>query len=754
MHNIENSKEEQGKFRVEVSIKHKSRYVDRLFTYESPLKLRIGQRVEVPFGKGNKLHEGIVVNLIEDFESDNAAPLKQIASLKSELPLVSEASIELAKWIKEEYMCSFFEALSLFLPKAENVSFKYKRMLYPNKNLLELAEYQEAQRKNAKNKLLLLEELQKGPVDIMELQEMHKVILSSVVKQLVEDGIAVVKKEAIYRVPEQNYQVVDQNIILNKEQQAVYEGISNSFSSKKLKLLHGVTGSGKTEIYIKLIEEKLRLGKSAIVLVPEISLTPQTIARFKNRFGEKIALLHSSLSEGEKKDQWALIEQGFADIVIGARSAIFAPLKNLGIIIIDECHDDAYKSEQNPKYDTIAVAEKMIEYIDVDVLIGSATPTIEQYYNSQTGRYELYELKERANAAMPEIEIIDTIEELRRGNNSILNEYIKQQIQTELKMGNQVIVFLNKRGFAHSLSCIDCKTVIKCPNCDITLNYHKIGNKLMCHYCGYTKNYTGVCDECGGSNLVESGAGTQKIEQEIRASIEEATIVRMDKDTVSQKGSYENLLCRFKNKEANVLIGTQMISKGLDFEDVTLVVVLNADQNLRFPDYRSYEKTFSVVSQVAGRSGRGDKSGRVIVQTIDSENEVFSYIKDNDYEALYESEIKIRNLFEYPPFGTIIRIVSSGTDSSKAANTSEKIKNAVQFYLSKRNISLEPLGPTPCIINRIDKKYRWQLFYKVKDYSQIKLIKRIINFILSEKRSIIIDGETSVSVDINPNNIM
>lgn len=748
MQNIKNSN------MVEVSIKHKSRYVDKLFTYEAPFNLSIGQRVEVPFGKGNRLHEGIVVNIIDGFQNEEGVEYKKVASLKSEVPLVNENSIELAKWIKTEYMCSFFEALSLFLPKAENTSFKYKRILYPLKSPDEISVYKESQRKNAKNKIMLLEELEKGAIDIMVFQELKKVIFSGAIKQLVEDGIAVIKKEVEFRKLEQKYELSDKAIELNEPQQLVCKGIFDSFLNKKIKLLHGVTGSGKTEIYINLIEEKIKLGKSAIVLVPEISLTPQTIARFKNRFGENIALLHSSLSEGEKKDQWALIEQGCVDIVIGARSAVFAPLKNIGIIIIDECHDDAYKSEQNPKYDTIALAEKMMDYQDLDVIIGSATPTIEQYYNSQIGRYELFELKHRANAQLPEIQIIDTMEELRNGNNSLINDYIKSQIQKELDSENQVIIFLNKRGFAHSLSCLDCKEVIKCPNCDITLNYHRVGNKLMCHYCGHTEIYTGKCGSCGGSNLKEIGIGTQKVEQDIINSISGVVTVRFDKDTTSKKGSYEDLLLKFKEKRANVLIGTQMISKGLDFEDVTLVVVLNADQNLRFPDYRSYEKTFSIVSQVAGRSGRGKKDGRVIVQTIDAEHEVFSYIKNNDYESLYKSEIKMRNLFEYPPFGTIVRIVSSSTDSQKAANTAEKIKNAVNFYLSKRNVELPPLGPTPCIISRIDKKYRWQLFYKIKDASEINLIKSIINFILSEKRSIIIDGETSVSVDINPNNIM
>ncbi|MGB5822707.1 MAG: primosomal protein N', partial [Proteocatella sp.] len=594
--------------KVEVAIKHKSRYVDRLFTYLAPDEIKLGHRVEVPFGKGNKLHEALVINIINEDElrkKDYGAKIityKEIISIKDQMPIIKDSTMNIARWMKEQYMCSFFEALSLFLPKSEKTAVKYRRILVPVKSSEEIAQYKEKQRKNAKNKILLLEELIKGPVDIMEMQDTHKIIFSSVIKQLCEDEVAVVEKEIEYRIPKNEYHINKKDITLTQEQENAYYGISKNLLNGKLKLLHGITGSGKTEVYIKLIEDAIEAEKSAILLVPEISLTPQTIARFKNIFGKRIALLHSHLSEGEKKDQWDIIEKGSADIVIGARSAIFAPLKNLGIIIIDECHDDAYKSEQNPKYDTVELAEKMMENYGVSVVIGTATPTIEQYYKTRTGDYDLFKLKNRVNAKLPEIEIIDTIDELRHGNISFINSYIKSKIQKEIDDKRQVIIFLNKRGFANSLTCLDCGHTIKCPNCDITMNYHKNGNKLLCHYCGHTEKYDRICKECGSSRLKEIGMGTQKIEEEITASISGADIVRLDRDTTLQKGNHEKLLNKFKEKQANILIGTQMISKGLDFEDVTLVVVLNADQSLRFPDYRSYEKTFSTVSQVAGRA--------------------------------------------------------------------------------------------------------------------------------------------------------
>ena len=742
---------------VEIIIKHKSRYVDRVFNYLAPSDIKPGQRVDVPFGRGNKIHEALVINIPDqssETKSTKEIVLKQIAGIKEDVPLISPESLKIAIWIKEQYMCSMFEAVSLFFPKAEKTSLKYKRILVPLLSLEQLEIYKGAQRKNAKNKILLIEELIKGPVDIMEIQEKNKVILSQPIKQLVEDGIAELEKKLQYRRPEENYKLKSKKTTLTKEQENVYLEITQNLYNKKPKLLFGITGSGKTEIYIRLIADALENEKSVILLVPEISLTPQTIARFRNIFGDTIAIMHSHLSEGEKKDQWAIIESGEAQIVIGARSAIFSPLKNLGLIIIDECHDDAYKSEQNPKYDTVQVAEKIAEYTGATVVLGSATPTIEQYYKAACKEYDLVKLTSRVNATLPEIQITDTMDELRSGNTSLINQHIKEEIQNEIDRGKQVIVFLNKRGFATSLTCTDCAHTPKCPDCDITLNYHKNGNKLMCHYCGYSKTYDGICSECSGSKMKETGMGTQKVEEDIKKSIVGAKTVRLDKDTTTRKGEYERLLMEFKDTNANILIGTQMISKGLDFEDVTLVVVLNADQSLRFPDYRSYEKTFSMVSQVAGRAGRGEHKGKVIVQTVEKDHEIFEYIKNNDYEGLYEIEIRARKDFGYPPFGSIVRIVSSSPNMGKAANTAEKIKDAINFYAGKRGAEFIPLGPTPCIIQKIEKKYRWQLFYKTSKENEIYLLKSIINFILSEKRSIIIDDDTFVSVDVNPKNMM
>lgn len=742
---------------VEIIIKHKSRYLDRVFNYLAPSDIKEGQRVEVPFGKGNRIHEGLVINIPEPNSGERTGEnreLKEISSVKESAPLISPEALRVAMWMKNQYMCSMFEAVSLFFPKAEKTALRYRRVLVPAVSREEIEAYRDSQRKNAKNRITLAQELMDGPADLMEIQEKHRVIFGQAVRQLEEDGIAYVEKRLEIRKPDESYTIRTKDIVLTQEQESAYAGITQTLGNGKPKLLFGITGSGKTEIYIRLIADALENDRSAILLVPEISLTPQTIARFRNVFADTIAIMHSHLSEGEKKDQWAMIESGQAQIVIGARSAVFSPLSNLGIIIIDECHDDAYKSEQSPKYDTVEVAEKIAEQMGASLILGSATPTIEQFYRAKCGEFDLFRLTGRVNAFLPEIEITDTLDELRSGSDSLINQHIKQRIQEETDKGRQVIIFLNKRGFATSLTCTECAHTPKCPDCDITLNYHKSGKKLMCHYCGYTRPYDGICSECSANSMREIGAGTQKIEEDIRQSIRGAKTVRLDRDTTTRKGEYERLLMQFKDQHANILIGTQMISKGLDFEDVTLVVVLNADQGLRFPDYRSYEKTFSMVSQVAGRAGRGENRGSVIVQTIEKDNEIFEYIKNNDYEGLYETEIRARRDFGYPPFGTIVRIVTGSTSIARAANTAEKVKDAINFYSGKKGAEFTPLGPTPCIIQRIEKKYRWQLFYKIHGDREISLLKNIINFILSEKRSIIIDEDTSVSVDVNPKNMM
>lgn len=736
--------------KIEVILKHKSRYVDRGYTYLAKEYMKPGFRVIVPFGKGNKEYEALIIKETKIDEKEDLTGLKEAIKLIDEKEIISYQNLEIAKWIKEEYMCSSYEGISLFLPKYEKTNHKYRRILVSNIESKALEELKLSQRKTAHKKIELIEALIQGEIDIKEFQQ-EKGSYAPQIKSLLEENIVRIEEILEYRKPENNYSVSKKDINLNLEQKAALYQIKNTLDRPVL--LYGVTGSGKTEVYIELLLETLKEKKGAIVLVPEISLTPQTIARFKNVFGNRIALLHSGLSEGQRKDQWQMVKEGICDIVIGARSAIFAPVENLGLIIIDECHDDAYRSEQNPKYDTVQVAEKMGEIYNCKVVLGSATPRIEQYYKGKNSVYKIVEMNNRASGTLPSVELFDIMELIKSGEEDIVSSSTTLEIQKEIDKGKQVIVFINNRGFASSLTCASCGDSVKCPHCDITLTYHKKGEKLLCHYCGFTSQRDITCT-CGSTKFINIGGGTQKIEQELKSKINNSKIIRMDRDSSSDKGSHEDMLSKFKNQEGNILIGTQMISKGLDFENVNLVVILNADQGLRIPDYRSYEKTFSMLTQVSGRSGRSEDEGRVIIQTLEPGNKIFTQVADHDYKGFYENEILEREIFKYPPFGTIIRIVASSMWESQAADTVEKIKNAVEFYGRKRNTVFEVLGPTQCLIGKVDSKYRWQLFYKIQKEEDLKFLKNIINFILSEKRSIIVSKETSVGVEINPKNLM
>ena len=732
-------------------IRHKSRFTDKEFDYLAEDTTQIGDIVLVQFGNGNRTYEAVVTSVsdLKDIDQELKPILKKAMDYR-----IPKKKIDLAMWIRQEYMCSLNEAISLFIPRSGEVLQRTEKFLVPleDRSVIEKAITQE--RKNSKNRILLLELLCEGEVNITNLQrDLNKSFLDTA-RDIADRGIAKLEERRHSRIPKSDYHVRHRPINLSKAQRTALENIKKNIAEKTPTLLYGVTGSGKTEVYIDLIEDCIQRGKQAIMLVPEISLTPQTIGRFKNVFGDKIGVFHSQISAGERKDQNDLILDGEINLVIGARSAIFAPMENLGLIIIDECHDDAYKSEQSPKYDSIKLAQKLCEAYDAGLVIGTATPTVEQYYEAVYGSYDIQELRYREKGLMPTIEIVDTLEEQRMGKMTTVSDSIKFRIKAEIEKGHQVIVFLNKRGYGSTLSCNNCNHTIICPRCDISLTYHKNGDKLMCHYCGHEEKFSKKCLACQTGIYKAHNYGTQKVEAEIKESIENAKIVRLDRDTTSKKGGHEALLNLFKDKKANILVGTQMISKGLDFENVSLVVILNADQGLRFPDYRSSEKTLSMLMQVSGRAGRGEKPGSVIVQTADKDNKIFDYLKNHNYSDFFWDEIKERKAFSYPPYAELIRIMCISHDYKKSAETAEKIKNAIEFYLKKRKMGIITLGPVPNMIHKMDNKYRWQLFYKIQSEKELDLIKSIIMYILSEKRNLIVDKETVVSVDINPKNLI
>lgn len=594
-------------------------------------------------------------------------------------------------------------------------------------------------------------------VEINDLVEILKVSKQSI-NSLHEKNLITLELKDYYRNPDEIYKSINKDITLNDEQSYAIDKVTSEMfeESKRPYILKGVTGSGKTEVYMEIIDYALNQGLDSIVLVPEIALTPQTISRFKNRFGDIVGVFHSQLSEGQKHDVYKAIKSGKIRILIGARSALFAPFNSLGVIIIDEFHESSYKSEKNPKFSAIEVARFMAMKNDVSLVLGSATPSVEEYYKAKNGEYELIEINQRANKKpLPKIEVVDMKSELNSGNKSIFSNRLQIEIEEAIKNENQVILFLNRRGYASFVSCRKCGYVFQCENCDISLTYHKKSNTGRCHYCGYEKEIPKECPECGSNYVKPFGIGTQKIEEELKSIFKDIKVLRMDKDTTSKKGSLEEILNKFKNKEADVLIGTQMLSKGLDFDNVTLVGILSADMILNFPDFKSFETTFQLVTQVSGRAGRSDKEGKVILQTYDTDHYAIRRAINYDYEGFYKDEIKIRRAFGYAPFNNMISVVISGESERLVKQNSQNMHDSIIYLLKNRGINNFDfvLGPNPCSISKINQNYRWQILFK-DDNIEINLLKGIIKYICITKRDTVFNKEINVSIDINPNSVL
>ncbi|MEG2788069.1 MAG: primosomal protein N', partial [Romboutsia sp.] len=596
--------------------------------------------------------------------------------------------------------------------------------------------------------------------DNVEINDLMGLLKSSKqsVNSLNEKKLITLNIQDYYRNTNEIYKSINKDIKLNEEQEyAIQKVVSEMFyENKKPYILKGVTGSGKTEVYMEIIDYALAQGLDSIVLVPEIALTPQTISRFKNRFGDIVGVFHSQLSEGQKHDVYKAIKSGKVRILIGARSALFAPFNSLGVIIIDEFHETSYKSEKNPKFSAIEVARYMAMKNDVSLVLGSATPSVEEYYKAKNKEYELIEIKQRANKKpLPKIEVVDMKIELNNGNKSIFSVRLQDEIYKAIKNDSQVILFLNRRGYASFVSCRKCGYVFQCENCDISLTYHKKSNSGRCHYCGYEKDIPKECPKCSSKYIKPFGIGTQKIEEELKSIFTEAKVLRMDKDTTSKKGSLEEILNKFKNKEADILIGTQMLSKGLDFDNVTLVGILSADMILNFPDFKSFETTFQLVTQVSGRAGRSDKEGNVILQTYDTDHYAIRRAINYDFEGFYNDEIKIRNVFGYAPFNNMISVVISGENEKLVKQNAQNMYDSIIYLLKNRGINNSDfiLGPNPCSISKINQNYRWQILFK-DDNIEINLLKGIIKYICITKRDTVFNKEINVSIDINPNNVL
>lgn len=540
----------------------------------------------------------------------------------------------------------------------------------------------------------------------------------SAFKALVEKGYATSCDMTVERDPYWN-RTFEKTEKLNHtpEQARAINEITNSIRKENgvTYLLHGVTGSGKTEVFMQSIENAISMGKTAVMLVPEISLTPQMVARFMSRFGRRVAIFHSGLSNGEKYDQWKKIREGNADIVIGARSAIFTPLKNIGVIILDEEHSDTYKSDMSPRYRASEVAEFRAKQNGATVVAASATPSVESYYKAQNGEYILLEMTARCNQnKMPEITVVDMRKELENGNKSMISEKLYEELDANIKRGEQTILLLNKRGFSTFVSCRSCGYVPHCPNCNISLTYHKYDDLLKCHYCGYSRPNYKKCPKCGSGYIRHFGGGTQKVQDELAKLFPSATMIRMDMDTTGKKQSYEKILQKFEKDKIDILIGTQMVAKGLDFENVTLVGVITADTMLNIDDYRSGERTFALLEQVSGRAGRGSKEGRAVIQTYTPEHEAISLVKTHNYAEFYNREIAKRRLTVYPPFCKIVSVHFSGSVESKVEKAAKFFLDAAR-KIGKVNQKIQVLGPLPSYISKIKNKYRWQIIFKCED---------------------------------------
>ncbi|SCG83512.1 primosomal protein N' (replication factor Y) (superfamily II helicase) [Proteiniborus sp. DW1] len=822
---------------VEVVVDNTSASTDRFYTYVVPEEykkhIEVGKKVLVPFGKGNKLVEGVIVNVINNTEIPKSR-IKPIKDIFNDDPILSKNLIELSFWMKDRYLAQYSDILKSMMPSGT---------INKVVEIIKLVNNEEAvyEKLKSKNQLKIIEFLKKhGETELQKIREATGIIninpsINTLAKNEIiqvtrkinsevnkkyerfvkrvfstndtEEVINTLSKNAIKQIEIVKYlkniesislkdimvetscslsslkaleekgfiTIVDveikrdaitkeinpyKKIKLTKEQEDCIDKIYRDYLENGYNkyLLHGVTGSGKTEVYLNLIERILESGKQAIVLVPEISLTPQTVERFAGRFRNNVAVLHSRLSNGERYDEWRKIKEGEVQIVVGARSAIFAPFDKLAFIIIDEEHEASYKSSMNPKYNAIEVAEKRCEIEGATLVLGSATPSIESYYKAKQGEYKLIELPNRVNnKEMPKIEVIDMKKELDNGNKSMFSNSLYSSILENLRANKQTILFLNRRGFSTFISCRKCGYVVKCKECDISLTYHMSQNTLKCHYCGFALKPPTICPSCGSKYIKYFGTGTQRVEEEIKRLFPNARVSRMDLDTTTAKGSHEKIFEKMKKGDIDILIGTQMITKGLDFPNVTLVGIIAADLTLNIPDFKASERTFQLLTQVGGRAGRGEYDGKVILQTYEPEHYSIMTAKSHDYVNFYNKEISIRKEFNYPPFRDIINIIISGENEKDTYNVASSIARDIRLEVFKQIDSAEHketiIGPMEAPIYRIKNKYRRQIIIKAKR-SNITLITKAIDRVNKDNIEKNNAKNISVSIDFNPVSII
>ena len=713
--------------------------VDQTFFYHVPKLLenniKIGVRVRIPFG--NMILDGFVLGISDNSSYDNSK-IKDIINVIDEEPVLNKEMLLLGKYMSDNLLASLSSCYQVMLPKAlkaevkSNIKIKYDRYLHRIKSIEEIDRYID----NCKyeSQINLLCKLKEGDILITK--------MSSSINTIIKYGFASIIYEECKRYKYDgisNYKRVN----LTDKQRLVSDTIISSFGKSDTFLLYGVTGSGKTEVYMDVIEKAINNGKSAIMLVPEIGLTPQIVGKFISRFGNVISVLHSKLSDSERYDEYRKITNGESKIVIGTRSAIFVPFNNIGVIIIDEEHTSSYKQDNNPRYSAINVAEWRSKYHNCPLVLGSATPSLESFAKAGNHVYKLLSLTERAGGSvLPIVNIIDMKEEVKKGN-FILSDILKNKIGEVLDRGEQAIILLNRRGYSSTISCKECGYVYKCPNCDITYTYHKSSNNLKCHYCGYSMVLPNKCSICGSDNLKDYGLGTEKLEETLN-SLYKARIVRMDVDTTSRKGQHQKIIDDFGEHKYDILIGTQMIAKGLDFPLVTLVGVVSIDSSLTSPDYRASENTFQLLSQVSGRAGRSESKGEVIIQTFNPDHYAITLAKNHDYIDFYKEEMKIRKMLKYSPYYYMVLVSITSKDYELGFKEANKIGSYIRNNISNDSIVL---GPTMANMFKVNNIYHYQIIIKYrKDDSLMKVLKFIIDMQVK-------NNKIDVSIDFNPSRI-
>ena len=703
--------------KVIVDITHEK--LDKVFEYHIPSDLegvlKVGMEVIAPFGNGNRELSGYIVDISETCEFD-PAKVKDILRPAEKRNAIEENLVALAAWMKEHYGGTMIQALKTVLPIKKEEQMKVKRYI---RLLLSEAEgkekLEEYLKKNQKARVRVLAALLDNGVLEYEFAIKKLNVSKEVLLALEEQGVARIESEHVFRNPIKKHEQNWQPIAYTEEQQSAIDCFRAHYlqGEKKTYLLYGVTGSGKTEVYMEMIARVVRDGKQAIVLIPEIALTYQTVMRFYKRFGDRISILNSRMSNGERYDQMMRAKEGAIDVMIGPRSALFTPFPNLGLIVIDEEHEHTYKSDPVPRYHARETAIARARLEGASVVLGSATPSLEAFYRAEKGEYELLTLRERSKKQeLPTVYTIDMREELRAGNRSIISDKLRELMQDRLAKGQQMMLFLNRRGYAGFISCRSCGHVAKCPHCDVSLTSHR-GGKLVCHYCGYEEQQYEVCPECGSKHIGGFRAGTQQIEEYIKTEFPQARVLRMDMDTTKERDGHEKILETFANEEADILIGTQMIVKGHDFPNVTLVGILAADLSLYGDDYRAGERTFQLLTQAAGRAGRGSEKGEVVIQTYSPDHYAVETASNQDYEAFYEAELEYRQLMGYPPVENLLAVLVAGSEENRLDTACDYLKKYAE-HVGKKEVKV--IGPASPYVGKLNDIYRRVIYLKHSDY--------------------------------------